>query len=68
MGCSIIVARVGTVTTALRSGPAGTLLTLTLTPLTMGGWRTAADPSSKTDHVILLGRSFRILIISPANL
>ena len=57
MGCSIIVARVGTVrivTTALRSGPAGTLLTLT--PLTMGGWRTAADPSSKTDHVILLGR------------
>ena len=59
MGCRIIVARVGTVrivTTALRSGrgPAGTLLTLT--PLTMGGWRTAADPSSKTDHVILLGR------------
>ena len=31
-------------------------LLLTLTLLTMGEWRTAADPSSKTDHFILLGR------------
>ena len=33
-----------------------TALLLTLTLLTMGGWRTAADPSSKTDHFIWLGR------------